>query len=234
MIFYLENLSSNGKISSSCSPCCSLTRNKGLCEALSPGTVISILACRLPSPASLLLPVPLDPAQPSSPHCQPGCSSCISGLSLGNSALFNYLASDGSDFSLFSWQPSRTHPSFSFSQRRFGAATAEDQPKAAHGRAGMRGEASSSLQEQPSTEAGHQSRRDVRTDINRASPALQEKKEEITEVSEIRKRKKHRNLKKEEGFNFSRYTGTCRDCSGANSVCSAHTGSVQCQVGKWP
>lgn len=48
---------------------------------------------------------------------QPGCSSCMSGLSLGNSALFNYLASDGSDFSLFSWQPSRIHPSFSFSEK---------------------------------------------------------------------------------------------------------------------
>lgn len=130
---------------------------------------------------------------------------CMSGLSLGSSALFNCSASDGSDFSLLSWQPSRTHPSFSFSQRRFGAARAEDQPKAAHWRAGMREEASSSFQEQPSTEAGHQSRKDGRTDINRASPALQEKEEEITEASEIRKRKKHRNLQKEKGFNFSRY-----------------------------
>lgn len=59
---------------------------------------------------------------PSSPTGQPGCSSCMSGLFLGNSGLFNYLASDGSDFSLFSWQPSRIHPSFSFSQRRFWAA----------------------------------------------------------------------------------------------------------------
>lgn len=73
---------------------------------------------------------------------QPGCFSCTSGLSLGNSGLFNYLASDWSDFSLFSWQPSRIHPSFSFSQRRFWAATAEDQPKAAHWTAVMRGEAS--------------------------------------------------------------------------------------------
>lgn len=69
----------------------------------------------------------------------------------------------------------------------------------------MREEASSSFQEQPSTEAGHQGRKDGRTDINRASPALQEKEEEITEASEIRKRKKHRNLQKEKGFNFSRY-----------------------------
>lgn len=83
MIFYLENLSSNGKIFNSCSPCSSLTRNKGLCEGLSPGTVISILAGRLASPASLFLTFPLDPAQPSIPHCQPGCSSACLAFPLG-------------------------------------------------------------------------------------------------------------------------------------------------------
>lgn len=49
---------------------------------------------------------------------QLGCSSRISGLSLGNSVLFNYLAGGRSVFSLLSWQQTRTHPSFSFSQRR--------------------------------------------------------------------------------------------------------------------
>lgn len=47
---------------------------------------------------------------------QLGCSSRIS--SLGNSVLFNYLAGGTSVFSLISWQQTRTHPSFSFSQRR--------------------------------------------------------------------------------------------------------------------
>lgn len=79
---------------------------------------------------------------------------------------------------------------------------------------------------------------DMRTDINRALPALQEKKEEITgkggQKEKVRKRKKHRNLKKEEEFYFSGYTGMCRDCFGANSVSSAYTGSVQGQVAKLP
>lgn len=157
MVFYLKNLSSNGKISNSCSPCSSLTRNKGLCEALGQWSA-SWLAGWL-ALSSHGLPLIYSPPwilhSPSSLTGQPGCSSCMSGLFLGNSGLFNYLASDGSDFSLFSWQPSRIHPSLSFSQRRFWAATAEDQPKAAHWTAGMTEEASSSFQEQPSTEAGH-------------------------------------------------------------------------------
>lgn len=158
MIFYQENLPSNGKISNSCSPCSSLTKNKGLCEALSPGTVISILPCR-PALSPSYWQSPWILHSPASLTGQPGCSSCMSGLSLGNSGLFNYLARDGADFSLFSWQPSRIHPSFSFSQRRFWAATAEDQPKSAHWTAGMREEASSSFQEQPSPEAELWSRR---------------------------------------------------------------------------
>lgn len=70
------------------------------------------------SPVSLLQS-PWILHSPASLTGQPGCSSCMSGLSLGNSGLFNYLARDGADFSLFSWQPRRIHPSFSFSQRRF-------------------------------------------------------------------------------------------------------------------
>lgn len=142
VIFYLENLSSNGKISNSCSPCSSLTRIKGLCEALSLWQWSASWLASWPALSPSYLQSPKILHTPPSLTGQPGCFSCMSGLSLGNSGLFNYLASDWSDFSLFSWQPSRIHPSFSFSQRRFWAATAEDQPKAAHWTAVMRGEAS--------------------------------------------------------------------------------------------
>lgn len=62
VIFYLKNLSSNGKISNSCSPCSSLTRNKGLCEALGQWSASWLAGWPALSPSHLQSP--LDPTQP--------------------------------------------------------------------------------------------------------------------------------------------------------------------------
>lgn len=118
---------------------------------------ISIPSCRPASPVSLLCTV--------SPGSHTDLYQLLANLAVLpaslvfplETVLFNYLAGNGSGFSLFSWQLTRTHPSFGFSQRRSTSSHSRGPVKSCSLSIFDKGEeAGSSLQEQPHTEVGHQ------------------------------------------------------------------------------